>query len=60
LDHVQRLLAHEQRRVDVLHNELDRAKLEIQEAMTQLAAVRASTSWRLTVPVRWLAAALRR
>lgn len=61
------LLMREQRRAELLENKIGllennvaHARLETDAAMRQVAAVRASTSWRMTAPLRWLAGALSR
>ena len=54
LAYLQGLLAREERHTEVLQNTVETAKLETREAKRQLAALRASTSWRLTAPLRWL------
>jgi hypothetical protein len=53
LRYLQDLLAREQRRTEALEKGIERAGLEA-------TTLRASTSWRLTAPLRWLAAAFRR
>ena len=60
LEYMQTLLAREQRRAEVLQNTVKQARLEADEAKRQLAALRASTSWRLSAPLRWLAGAFSR
>jgi len=58
LSYLQGLHAREQRRAELLQGEVEQAKLESQGARDQLAALHASTSWRLTAPLRWLMGAL--
>jgi hypothetical protein len=53
LRYLQDLLVREQRRAKVLENRIEQAGLEANE-------LRASTSWRLTAPLRWLTSAFRR
>jgi hypothetical protein len=60
LEYMQNLLAREQRRAELLQSNLDQARLETERAMEQIAAVRASTSWRVTEPLRWLVGRLSR
>lgn len=60
LEYLQSLLAREQRRAEALQNSVEQARLETGEAKRQLAVLHASTSWRLTAPLRWLTGALSR
>src|SRR4051794_19506761 len=60
LEYMQTLLAREQRRAEVLQNTAEQARLQTGEAKRQLAALRASSSWQLTAPLRWLAGAFSR
>jgi len=55
LEYMQNLLGREQRRGEQLQSNLDQARLEAERAKQRLAAFHASTSWRLTAPLRWLA-----
>jgi hypothetical protein len=60
LGYLQRLHARELRRAELLEGQIEQARLETKRAADQLAALHASTSWRLTAPLRWLARALSR
>ena len=54
LEYMQHVLAREKRRADVLQNRIEEARLHTEALRKQLKALRASTSWRLTAPLRWL------
>jgi hypothetical protein len=60
LDHLQTLHAREFRRAEELENAVGQGKLETRAAKEELAALRLSTSWRLTAPFRWLGTSLSR
>jgi Methyltransferase domain len=60
LAYLQTLLDREQRRAGLLQGEVEQARQDAEGAKQQLAALRASTSWRMTAPVRWLARRLAR
>jgi hypothetical protein len=60
LGYLQILHARELRRAELLESQLGQARLETKSAKEQLAALHASTSWRLTAPLRWLTSALTR
>ncbi|MEJ0075224.1 MAG: class I SAM-dependent methyltransferase [Alphaproteobacteria bacterium] len=60
LEHMQSLLAREERRAEVLQNKIEQARLETRTAANQVAALRSSTSWRITAPLRWFGSALSR
>jgi hypothetical protein len=58
LAYLQTLHARELRRAELLESQVEQARLETRRAEEQLAALQASTSWRLTGPLRWAATAL--